>query len=57
MITAYQCRTHAAECMALGMQANLPAERVKILTAMARSWTTLAEQMERYDALLKEEAK
>jgi hypothetical protein len=38
--------------MALGMQPDLLVQRAAILSAMGRSWTTLANQMDRYEAVL-----
>lgn len=42
-------RQKAAECMALAAKARLE-ERSAVLMAMARSWMTLANQMDRLEA-------
>lgn len=55
MITAPQCRTYAMEWQLLGMRTEISVQRATILVAMSRSWTTLANQLERYDAIVKEE--
>jgi hypothetical protein len=39
------------------MEPNISVQRANILTAMARSWTTLANQTDRYNALVKEEGR
>jgi len=57
MVSAEQCRAHSAECAALGMEPNISVQRANILTAMSRSWTTLANQTDRYDALVKREGR
>jgi hypothetical protein len=55
MLNAQGCRDFAATCLTLGAKPNLSVQRVTILTAMARSWTTLANQRDRYDAIVIEE--
>ena len=57
MLSAEQCKEFAANCARLGMQPNISVRRADILMAMSRSWTTLATQIERYEALVKEEDK
>ena len=42
-------RKQAAECMKLAVKASCE-ERSDILRAMARSWTTLANQMDRLES-------
>ena len=42
-------RQQAAECMKLAVKASCE-ERSDILRAMARSWTTLANQMDRLES-------
>ena len=42
-------RKKAVECMALAAQEDA-GERSAVLTAMARSWMTLANQMDRLEA-------
>jgi hypothetical protein len=55
MITAAQCRTYAMDCQHRGIAAGISIRRATTLLAMSRSWSTLANQVERYDAILKEE--
>ena len=55
MISGQQCRTYSAACVALGMSTNISVRRATVLLAMARSWTTLATQKDRFDSILEEE--
>jgi hypothetical protein len=55
MITAAQCRTYATDCQHRGIAAGISIRRATALLAMSRSWSVLANQVERYDAILKEE--
>jgi hypothetical protein len=55
MITAAQCRTYATDCHARGTAAGVSIRRSTALLAMSRSWSALANQVERYDAILKAE--
>jgi len=55
MISTSQCRINAAECQRLGMVFDISIQRATALLAMSRSWTALAGQKERYDAVRKEE--
>ena len=57
MITAQQCRDYSANCLTLGTKPNLSVQRGTVLLAMARSWTALANQRDRYDAIMIEEGK
>jgi hypothetical protein len=41
----------------LGTAANISPQRATILLAMSRSWTALAGQTDRYEAILKKEGK
>jgi hypothetical protein len=43
------------DCQQLGLAADISIQRATILMAMSRSWTTLANQMQRYDTIVKEE--
>jgi hypothetical protein len=54
-ITARDCRTYCAQCMELGMEPNLSLQRAAMLSDMGRSWTTLANQIDRYEAILQDE--
>jgi hypothetical protein len=55
MLTAQQCRAFASNCVTLGADTNISIQRATILLAMSRSWTSLANQIDRYEAILKEE--
>jgi hypothetical protein len=55
MMTADQCRENAADCVTLGMTPNTSARRAAILQAMSRNWAMLANQIEQYEAIVKEE--
>ena len=52
MLSAEGCRRYSADCRTLRETPDLSARRIAILTAMARSWTALANQRDRYDALV-----
>ena len=51
-----QCRQYATECQRLSAAAGTSIQRSTLLMAMTVSWTTLADQMRRYDAMLRDEA-
>jgi hypothetical protein len=55
MMSTTQCTTNAAKCQHLGMVFDISIQRANALLAMSQSWTTLASQKERYDAIRKEE--
>jgi hypothetical protein len=55
MLNAQGCRDFAATCLTLGAKPSLSVQRATILAAMARNWTTLANQRDRYDAIVTEE--
>jgi hypothetical protein len=57
MIIASQCKIYATDCQQLGLAADISMQRATILMAMSRSWTTLANQMLRYDTITKEEGR
>jgi hypothetical protein len=57
MIIASQCKIYATDCRQLGLAADISMQRATILMAMSRSWTTLANQMLRYDTIIKEEGR
>jgi len=52
---ASRCRTQAEECHRLMLVAQSGAEAT-ILTSLTRSWTTIANQTDRYVAIMKKEA-
>jgi hypothetical protein len=55
MLSAQGCRDYATDCLTLRGKPDNSTQRIAILTAMGRSWTALANQRDRYDALLIEE--
>jgi hypothetical protein len=54
-ITSKECCAHAYECLRLRNAGNISERRVTMLMAMMTSWITLANQLERYETLVKEE--
>ena len=57
MISGQECRTYSADCETLGTNLAISIQRATILLAMSRSWSALATQRDRYDAIVKEEDK
>jgi hypothetical protein len=57
MLTSPQCKIYATDCQQLGLATDISMQRATILMAMSRSWTTLANQMLRYDTIIKEEGR
>jgi hypothetical protein len=57
MIGAQQSRAYSNDCVTLGQAPAISIQRATILMAMSRSWTGLANQRDRYDAITKEEGK
>jgi hypothetical protein len=57
MISATDCKTYAAECQQLGMVADISMRRATVLMGMATSLAGLANQIERYDAIVNDEVK
>ena len=55
MVTADECRAHVAECLRLRNTGKISDRRVTILMAMMTSWIALANQIERYEAIVREE--
>jgi hypothetical protein len=55
MISEAQCEEYCAECESLATARNISVQRSKALMAMAHSWTLLAGQRRRYDAIVAEE--
>jgi hypothetical protein len=52
---ASRCRTHAEECHRLILLAQSGAEAT-ILTSLARSWKMIANQTDRYIAIMRKDA-
>jgi hypothetical protein len=52
---ADRCRTQAQECHRLMLLARSGAEAT-ILTSLTRSWKTIANQTDRYAAIIRKEA-
>jgi hypothetical protein len=57
VLTSSQCKIYATDCQQLGLAGDISMQRATILMAMSRSWTTLANQVLRYDTIVKEEDK
>jgi hypothetical protein len=57
MISIEQCRIYSSECEQLGKVDNTSIQRATILFAMSRTWTALANQRERFNAVVAEEGK
>ncbi len=56
-ITAEECRVQAKQCSAMGQREGISTRRSTILTAIGRTWTTMAAQKDRYTEIKKVEAK
>jgi hypothetical protein len=54
-VTADDCRAHVSECLRLRNTGTVSARRVTALMAMMATWIVLANQIERYETLLKDE--
>ncbi|MEA2660172.1 MAG: hypothetical protein QOF64_2967 [Candidatus Binatota bacterium] len=57
MISAEQCRAYSAQCALLGRASDISAQRATILLAMSRTWVALANQKDRYDAMVASESR
>jgi hypothetical protein len=57
MPTAEQCKAFAATCQLLGQEVDMSPRRAALLVNISRSWTALANQLDRLGTLLKEESK
>jgi hypothetical protein len=57
MPTAEQCKAYAAEYQRLGQETDISPQRATLLINISRSWTALANQLDRLSILIKEESK
>jgi hypothetical protein len=57
MPTAEQCKAFATDCQLLGQEADISPRRAELLVNISRSWTALANQLDRLATLIKEESK
>ena len=57
MLTAEQCKAHAEECKRLAAAPGVSARRTTVLRTMIRSWTALANALDRYDDIVREDSK
>jgi hypothetical protein len=57
MPNAEQCKTYAAEYQRLAQEVDISPQRATLLVNISRSWTALANQLDRLAALIKEESK
>jgi len=55
-VTADDCKAHVSECLRLRNTGKISNRRATILIAMMISWIELANQIENYEAILKQEA-
>jgi hypothetical protein len=56
MPTAEQCKTYANEYQLLGREAEISIRRATVLLGISLSWTTLANQLDRLSAIVKDES-
>ena len=57
MPTAEQCKIYEAEYQLLGREADISIRRATVLMGISLSWTTLANQLDRLAAIVKDESK
>jgi hypothetical protein len=57
MPTTEQCNAYAAEYQRLGQEADISIRRATVLMGISLSWTTLANQLDRLAAIVKDESK
>jgi hypothetical protein len=57
MVTAERCSTHSKECLTIGITPEISVRRATILTAISRTWATLAIQTAQYESIFKEKHK
>ena len=55
MVTSDQCRTYANEHKVLGIAADISIRRATAHRGISRSWTWLASEMKRLEAVIDEE--
>ena len=55
MSDASECRAHAEGCTRLGKDPDISMQRATALFLMSQTWTDLAKQTDKYDALVTEE--
>jgi hypothetical protein len=55
MVTSDQCRTYANEQNVLGTAAHISIQRATAHMGISRSWTLLASEMKRLEAVVDEE--
>jgi hypothetical protein len=55
MITTAQCKTFMDECQVLGMAPEISNRRATAIMAICRAWIVLSREVDRYDAVLKDE--
>jgi hypothetical protein len=55
MVTADDCRAQVAECLRLRNTGKISERRITALMAMMTSWIALANQVERYQIILRDE--
>jgi len=55
MVTSDQCRTYSNEHKVLGIAADISIQRATAHMGISRSWTLLASEMKRLEAVIDEE--
>jgi hypothetical protein len=55
IVTADDCRAHVSECLRLRNTGTVSARRVTALMAMMATWIVLANQIERFEAIVRDE--
>jgi hypothetical protein len=55
MLSAEQCRDYAKDCVTLGGDKSISLQRATALMAMAKTWSTLANDIERYGRIVQDE--
>ena len=55
-VTADDCKAHVSECLRLRNTGKISDRRTTILMEMMTSWVVLASQIEKYEAILRQEA-
>jgi hypothetical protein len=54
-VTADDCRAHVSECLRLRNTGTVSARRVTALMRMMATWIVLANQIERFEAIVRDE--
>jgi hypothetical protein len=55
ILTERDCRVHEINCVTIATGPHISIPLATILLAMGKTWSSLADQTERYDAVVREE--